>query len=428
MVFDLKGIERLRILHFADLHLGIESYGTVDPETGLSSRLADVLRVLDQLVDYALGNAVDLVIFCGDAYKTRDPSQTQQRELARRIRRLSDAGLPLLMVVGNHDLPNAPGRANTLEIFHTLAVSNVHVASKPQVHWIETHSGPLQVAVIPWLRRSGLLAREDARSLTIDQISARMQDVLTQTAASLANAVNCAVPAVLAAHLSVGSAKLGSERTMALGKEPVVLASNLALPQFDYVALGHIHRAQMLSASPPMAYSGSLERVDFGEEGDEKGFYVVDLEPSAHCGDRIQSISFQPVAARKFLTVRVKIDVASDDPTRDVKDVLTKLETDLKDAVVRVELDYPEVIEGRLRDADIRQVLKDAQNVSITKNVDRESRVRLGGNAGDELAPRRMLELYLETADASKLSGERRKLLLEYGERLIWEREANKRG
>ena len=83
----------MKILHLADLHLGVESYGRIDPATGLSTRLLDFLSALDQVVDYALKNKVDLVLFCGDAYKSRDPSQTQQREFAKRIKRLSESGM-----------------------------------------------------------------------------------------------------------------------------------------------------------------------------------------------------------------------------------------------------------------------------------------------------------------------------------------------
>jgi len=57
----------MKILHFADLHLGVESYGRIDPATGLSTRLLDFLSTLDQVVDYALKNKVDLALFCGDA-------------------------------------------------------------------------------------------------------------------------------------------------------------------------------------------------------------------------------------------------------------------------------------------------------------------------------------------------------------------------
>src|SRR4030042_949719 len=117
----------MKILHFADLHLGVESYGRINAETGLSTRLEDFLKALDQVVDYALENSVDLVLFCGDAYKSREPTPTQQREFARRINRLASNGIAVFLLVGNHDLPTAIGKATTTEIFDTLAIKNVYV-------------------------------------------------------------------------------------------------------------------------------------------------------------------------------------------------------------------------------------------------------------------------------------------------------------
>src|SRR5262245_54482610 len=105
--------EPIRILHVADIHLGIESYGPLDPSTGLSGRVADFLRGLDQAVDEALAGGIDLVLFAGDFYRTRDPNPTYQRELARRIRRLSEAAIPTFLLAGNHDLPMATGRASS---------------------------------------------------------------------------------------------------------------------------------------------------------------------------------------------------------------------------------------------------------------------------------------------------------------------------
>ena len=64
----------IKLLHFADLHLGVENYGRIDPSTGLSTRVLDFLHAFDRVVDYALENEVDLVIFAGDAYRTRDPT------------------------------------------------------------------------------------------------------------------------------------------------------------------------------------------------------------------------------------------------------------------------------------------------------------------------------------------------------------------
>src|SRR3990172_4711974 len=146
-----------RVLHAADLHLGMENCGRLDPATGLSSRVADFLSALDETVEYALSNEVDLYLFCGDAYKTRDPSPTYQRELARRVHRLASAGVAVFLLVGNHDLPNAAGRATTVEIFNTLSVPNVYVGRQPGLHRIETRRGGLQVVALPWLLRGALL-------------------------------------------------------------------------------------------------------------------------------------------------------------------------------------------------------------------------------------------------------------------------------
>ena len=141
----------MKILHFADLHLGVETYGRIDPTNGLSSRFLDFLSALDQVIDYAIENSVDLVLFCGDAYKSREPTQTQQREFARRINRLATSGVPVFLLIGNHDLPNAIGRATTTEIFDTLAIKNVYVSNRPDIYRIPTNSGIAQIVSFPWL-------------------------------------------------------------------------------------------------------------------------------------------------------------------------------------------------------------------------------------------------------------------------------------
>ena len=276
----------MKILHFADLHLGVESYGRIDPTTGLSSRFLDFLSALDQVVDYALENKIDLVLFCGDAYKSREPSQTQQREFARRINRLSTSGIPVFLLIGNHDLPNAIGRATTTEIFDTLAVKNVYVSNRPQIYPIPTSSGTVQIVSLPWLRRSGLLSKEDAKNLNFEQINQKLQQALTLKISELAQKLDPSLPSILAAHVWVTGARVGSESSMTIGQEHALLLSNVAHPVFDYIALGHIHKHQVLVDNPPVVYAGSLERLDFSEEGDEKGFYVVEIKPGLETGKR----------------------------------------------------------------------------------------------------------------------------------------------
>ena len=406
----------MKIIHFADLHLGVENYGRIDPDTGLSTRLSDFLAAFDTLVDYALENGVDLVVFCGDAYKSREPTQTQQREFARRVSRLASSGIPVFLLIGNHDLPNAIGRATSTEIFDTLAVQNVYVASRPDIYLIPTASGTVQVAALPWLRRSALLSREDTRELDFGEINQRLQGVLTDIITELADRLDPDLPAVLAAHVWVAPATPGSERSMTLGQEHTLLVSNVANPAFDYVALGHIHRQQVLSENPPVVYAGSLERLDFGEEADDKGFYVVDIEPVGPEGGRRTSFDFHTISGRRFLTINLNLEQQDPDPTATVMREIAAQGQGVTDAIVRLQLSMPAEIEGQLSDADIRSALKEAHYFTVAKDIRRETRLRLGKWAAEEITPVEALKVYLESKNVSSA---RAKTLLEYGQRLI---------
>ncbi|MBE0415014.1 MAG: exonuclease subunit SbcD [Dehalococcoidia bacterium] len=405
----------MKILHFADLHLGVENYGRIDPQTGLSSRLGDFLSAFDEVVAYALSEKIDLVLFCGDAYKSREPSQTHQREFARRIWRLASSGTPIFLLIGNHDLPNAIGRATTMEIFHTLEIENVTVATRPGTYRIETKNGILQVVALPWARRSALLSREETKNLTLDEVNERLERILTERLMAEVEALDRSLPAILAAHVFVHGARTGSERGMIMGHDYVLLQSNVANPAFDYVALGHIHKSQVLTENPPVVYPGSLERIDFSEEEDEKGFYVVEI------GQKRQvSFEFHPVKARPFLTIKVNIGAQEPEPTEAVLKAIARHE--VKDAIVRVQVAIPERLEGLFGEGEVRKALKDAHFIAaIARDVARERRPRMPGFSAEGTTPLEALEVYL---NSKSISQERIKVLLEYGERLIGESEA----
>ncbi len=406
----------MKILHFADLHLGVETYGRTDPATGLSTRLLDFLASLDKVVDFAIDNKVDLVIFCGDAYKTREPTQTQQREFARRINRLSANDIPIFLLIGNHDLPNAIGRATSTEIFDTLAVRNVYVSNRPDIYNIPTHGGTVQVASLPWLRRSVLLSREETKNLDFEQMKERLQQALTEAIELHVSKLDPSLPAILAAHVWVAGSQVGTEKQMTIGQEHVLLLSTVANPAFDYIALGHIHRHQVLSESPPVVYAGSLSRLDFSDEEDEKGFYLVEIAPDKAGGQRQVSFEFYPVEGRRFLTIEAALDAQDTDPTTTVLGAIAKQADKIKDSIVRLNIVLPSSLAGQLRDADIRAALEEAHFATVARETVREARLRLGQFTAEEITPLDALKKYLETR---KTSPERTKVLLEYGERLI---------
>jgi exonuclease SbcD len=404
-------MDGIRLLHLADLHIGMENYGRLDPATGLNGRVMDFLRRLNEAIDYALGNEVDLVIFAGDAYKSRDPNSTHRREFARRIKRLADAGIPVVLLVGNHDLPAQERRASSIDIFRTLDVPNITVASRDHLHRLITRRGePIQVAAVPYPIRQRLLVHEEYKDKTIAELDALVQELVADNIRALAAQVDREVPAVFLGHFSVSEARLGSERSVMLGRDVVVLKSVLADSVWDYVALGHIHRHQELNRGqhPPIVYCGSLERIDFGEEAEPKGFVIADVRRGQ------AAWAFHRVEARRFVTIRADV--------RDEAEPLAALlgaigEQDIAGAVVRVIVQARPEQEGLLRDGDVRRTLGDAYYVAgVNIEVERAYRQRLGGESPEELTPTELLARYLESKGVAP---ERVETLLQHAQEIL---------
>jgi exonuclease SbcD len=266
------------------------------------------------------------------------------------------------------------------------------------------------------------LGREESRGLSIEQIRGVIEDRLTDGVARRTQELDPDVPAIIAGHLTVSGAAVGTERSMMLGQDHVLLASALDRPQVDYVALGHIHKHQVLRPDRPMVvYSGSLQRVDFSEEGDEKGFCVIDLDPSAPQGQRLADFSFERLDARPFVTVEASLTSGDADPTQSVLRAIAR--KDVADAVVRVRISLPPELEPHLREADIRDALRPAHYVAaiIRESPEGGRRTRLSAESAEGLQPVQALRLYLESRG---IDSERQEQIIHRAEELL-EREAS---
>ncbi|GAI87579.1 unnamed protein product, partial [marine sediment metagenome] len=202
------------------------------------------------------------------------------------------------------------------------------------------------------------LSKEDTKNLDFDQINQRLQQVLTNIIATNISNLDPKLPSILAAHVWVSNAQVGSERSMTIGQEHMLLLSNVTNPAFDYIALGHIHKHQVLSRNPPVVYAGSLERLDFSEEEDNKGFYLVEIEPDKETGKRRVSFDFHPVTGRRFLTINISIESQDHEPTSTVLRAIAEQEDSIRDAIVRLNISLPAETEGQLRDNDIRNMFE----------------------------------------------------------------------
>ncbi len=386
----------VRILHFADAHIDMANYGRHDPQSGLPMRVLDFLRSLDTIVDTAINEKVDLVLFAGDAFKDRAPAPTFQREWGRRIMRLSKAGIPTLLLVGNHDLPPALGRAHALEHFDTLEVPRVLVIDRPRLLTRdELHRLGLQVDVhivaFPWVSRSGLAAHlglqgEDPSGI-YDRIAARLGELLDMY---LREQIDPTVPTVLAAHCSVQGAHYGAERSVMLGSDLVLPPSLVKDPRLDYVALGHIHKAQNLNEGgyPPVIYPGSIERLDFGEASDEK-FFVI-----AHVA-RQETI----VEWRRLEHIRPFIDCALQ--LEDDQDIQAQIRAvlpspaEMDGTILRLILEYPRQWEKLIDEPWLREYTAPCFEFHLVKRPRFEHRIRLPGDEHlESLTSMELLDLY----------------------------------
>ncbi|HEY1293763.1 MAG TPA: exonuclease SbcCD subunit D, partial [Chloroflexota bacterium] len=344
----------LRIAHIADTHIGMENYGRINPETGLNQRLHDFLNSLDQAIEGAIAERVDLVVFAGDIYKTRDPTPTHQREFARRIQRLASADIKTMLVAGNHDVPMSAGRATSVDIFRALEIPSVTVARSIGTHVVETRSGPIQVVAFPWAVRSLVVAQPEYKNCTIAELNQAMIDLTRARLRAEAESLDPELPAIVVGHAHLFGAKIGAERLLTMGGEPMYDLQTFDLPMIDYVALGHIHKHQVLNyAAPQVVYAGSIDRVDFGEQDEAKGWVLVDIPEKGRA-----EFEFRSVQARPFLTIEARVD--SENATEDVVRAVARHAAALENAVVRVRIDIPPERGGELREDEIRAQLKAA--------------------------------------------------------------------
>lgn len=385
----------MKLLHFADLHIGMENHSRLDPQTGLSSRLLEFFNVFDFIVDTALKENVDLVVFAGDAYKTRDPNPTQQRGFGERIKRLVKKNIPVALVVGNHDTSSSLGKANTLDIYSALEIDKVYVSRHLEYLKINTKSGNLQIITLPWL------PKEDYKKIA-ENLNLLYEKIETSS------------PAILVSHAEVEGASFGSEKGLALTGDVTIPLALLQDKRLYYVALGHIHKHQVLAKNPLIVYSGSPVRIDFGEEAEEKGICLVEITQSKNNPN--SSFKFLPTPARKFCTITISLKDTDQDPTSSILSEIKKHK--IEEKIVRLIINIPTNLNKDIEMDKIKKALSKSFLIAgISRNIERLQRFRIEGvEETERLTPIEALRKYFES---KKISNERAKELEKYAEQLF---------
>ncbi len=384
----------MKILHFADAHIDMANYGRHDPATGLPLRVLDFLKSLDTIVDTAISQKVDMVIFAGDAYKDRSPAPTFQREWGKRIMRLSQAQIPTLLLVGNHDISPAAGRAHAIQEFKTLQVPFVRVIDQPCfLGPDELWNVPIQIIGMPWIPRSGLMANTGETNST--EAFSRIEENIGDLVERWIGEADESLPIVLTAHASIEGAKFGGERLVMLGNDLVLSGSLVKNQKLNYVAMGHIHKPQDVNEGyqPPVIYPGSIERVDFGEAKEDRFFVIADVEN----GKDTEVEWIELTGVRKFIDRRTVLN-SNENVTDALKNALPSVK-EMSEAIVRLVVDYPREWDSLIDESALRKYTEGTFEFHLVKRPQSESRVRIAeGQVVSSLSPLDLLTQYFDSA------------------------------
>ncbi len=388
----------IKFLHLSDIHLGSGfSHGRTNPETGLNTRLEDFVKTLGRAIDFALEEPVDLVLFGGDAFPDATPPPYVKQAFAEEFRRLVEAQIPTVLLVGNHDQYSQGQGGASLGIYRALGVPGFIVGDRLQTHCIETRNGVVQVMTLPWITRSMLFTRPETEGLSLEAVNQLLIDRLKVAMEGEIRRLNPELPTILLAHVMLDQARLGAERFLAVGKGFSIPLSMLTRACFDYVALGHIHKHQNLNPSndPPIVYPGSIERVDFSEEKEDKGFVYGELEKGQIRWE------FCPLPVRVFKTIKLDVSKA-ENPQEKLLQVIEK--QPLQDAVVRLIYQLRSDQLDEIDNSILHQALSVAHSYSIQPElVSQLARPRIPElDANQSIDPLEALKTYLGSREDLK--------------------------
>lgn len=260
----------MKILHTGDWHVGRTIRGR--------SRAAEHVEVLGEIAAIAETSSVDVVLVAGDVFDTAAPSPESEQIVYRALRDLALVA-PVVVIAGNHD---NPGRLEAVAPF--LELGRVQVRSRlagPDRGGVIVGFGglPLHIAAVPFVSQRGIVRAEELMSADTGEHGGMYSERLARVLARLCASLDDENVNVVVAHLMVHGGVLGGGERSAHTVFEYSVPSGAFPGHLSYVALGHLHRAQRIPASPPVWYAGSPLQLDFGEADDVKGVLVIDAEP-----------------------------------------------------------------------------------------------------------------------------------------------------
>jgi len=315
---------KFNFTHITDIHLG--SYQGNVEAGGLNSRFLDFVKTYNESIEYTVKQECDFCLITGDIFKHKDPQPIEVNAFVSGLKRLLDAKIPVYIVLGNHDLFLSKKLRNSISFLEELKLDNVHISSEPEMIYFKTKAGDrLCIQTMPYQHKD-LLGMKSHTEVV---------EYMTQKINDMYNNKEKGVPCIFAGHFSITDAKIGAEQqTVNRFNEPIISRQVFEDKKYVYGAMGHLHRYQVVMENPPIVYGGSINRTDFNEWKEDKGFVYGKFD-----GKFVYE--FVKVNAKKFINLEYNMET-SENPQEQILKDLQEREVELQDAVVRISVNLSE--------------------------------------------------------------------------------------
>ena len=280
----------MKILHTSDWHIGKQLH-----KYDLS---ADLELFFEWLIDYIKTENIDVLLVSGDIFDQANPSQTAYKQYYDLLKKLINLDCKIILTGGNHDSPavlNAP--AELLKAFDISVIGGATEELSDMFVTVEKNNEKLVVAAIPFLKDRDIRksVAGETYATKIEQIKSGLRtyfsNVNTHYGENHAEQVF-----ILMGHLYVQGSELSdSERDIQIGNQAGVEANMFGeIPH--YVALGHIHKPQVISREQKIHYCGSPVPLSFSEKEDCKQINVITVE-----NNKITDVEIVPIPKHRNL-------------------------------------------------------------------------------------------------------------------------------
>lgn len=286
-------LTRMKILHTADWHLG-DRLGRID-------RTDDLRRAVEHVAEYCLSEKVDVLLVAGDLFSELarpDGLREAIRHLQDTFQPFLESGGTILALTGNHDNENfcqtlvhamslaAPAAGAEGELMPT---GRLYLATEPTFLRLPDRNSwqPVQFILMPWPTPAHYLRNQPTLTYgSPEEKNEQLVDAWKKALVAIREGPHFDPngPAVLGAHINMFGSHIGGGLFRISPQDDVVIDGSDLAEQFDYVALGHVHKPGPVTA-PHVRYSGSIERLDLGEAADQKSVTVLELGPDGLTGE-----------------------------------------------------------------------------------------------------------------------------------------------